>query len=384
VNIIDYAGGVFQEYVIDCEKFNRIRDSEDYSDMDFETLMSYIGILGEEPVADSILSQIEKHSSLFNNRNTGFLVVLSDISSVLKNIMADERFLEDLGWLLPVPFRPELSDDGYPNKDLFVELSQVSDITPDTSPPAKAYRIFYNGSLIYRPLTPDMLRTYLCKSNFELYAVCVHTFSNQKIELKRSNSFSGIRIYVDNMLLCDENELIPALQHYGLTKHGNYELIQSVRGIGAMIYITDKQNITANARRTFIDVTDYDSLQFLSMVGEFVDNVYQARYALSRFESAKRRGVLSQEKMDDLREKARQSLIDLARSDISVEAKEHLPPMDFKLLPPADQRRLIKNVITKDMNAQIKKYLSLTDAYDPDTCFIDFKAWLSASQYTNP
>ena len=124
-----------------------------------------------------------------------------------------------------------------------------------------------------------MLRDYVCKSNFK-YAVGFHTFKCDKIAIDKNNSFSGIRIYIDNMLLCDENELLQSLDHYGLLEHTSNGQLQSVRRIGAMIYITDKVSISANARRTFIEVTDNDSLEFLKMLAEFVNTIYDTRYAL--------------------------------------------------------------------------------------------------------
>lgn len=380
INIIDYANCKFQEFIIDGEKYADIRKSEEYNDLDFDTLMFRIGTLLENS-AKNIGNLIGGHSDLFAKRNTGFLVVLEDITTVLRNVMEDEQFLDDLGWLLPVPFKPELvspainENTGY---ELFSELAQPIDSSLNTAIPAKSFRIYYNGERIYRPITCDMLRTYLCQSNFAQYAICVHTFSNKKIELNRKNPFSGIRIYIDNMLLCDENELIPALHQYGLTRHGTYELIQSVRGIGAMIYIIDKVNISANARRTFIDVTDEDSFRFLALIGEFVNSIYQARYALSGYNSAKLKDENDQDKLNDYRKTAQKALEILAKREVELEDK-YKEPADFSSLVITEQKRIIKNTISKEINTCIKKYLSQTADFNPETCFKDFKTWLSVN-----
>ena len=67
--------------------------------------------------------------------------------------------------------------------------------------------------------------------------------SREDFFIENDNDFKGIRIYIDNMLLCDEKELLQALAHYGLLSHTINGQLQSVRGIGAIIYITDKVNI---------------------------------------------------------------------------------------------------------------------------------------------
>ena len=383
INIIDYANRVFQEYVIDCQEYAKIRDHEDSDSLGFNELMTRIGTLSDEPNTSEILGLLKGYRELFIDQNSGFLVVLRGIKPVIKNIIGDNKILEHLGWLLPVPFMPELLNptDKADVSDwlLFTELSQPANTDPGAQIPARSFPISFCGKKIYRPLTRNMLRTYLCKSNIEQYGICVHSFSNERIVMTKDNPFSGIRIYYDNMLLCDENELIPALQQYGFTNRGAYELIQSVRGVGAIIYITDKANLSTNARRTFIDVTDLDSLRFLELLWEFVDSIFQARYALSKYASAKRRGDNNQDKLYSIREAARQSLAILARSDITIETADDMGDADFELLPKGEQKRIIKSIISAEVNTQINKYLSQTDEYRPDTCLDDFKTWLFAN-----
>ena len=383
INIVDYRNRVFQGYDINCDKYREIQKSELYHELDFDALMSHMGVFIDAPDIGEIISMVNGHDDLFVDRNTGFLVILKNISTVLRNVIEDDQLTENLGWLLPAPFLPEIVTRSAENEnsyELFSELMYQNPLNNSDPIPAKSYKIFYNGSPIYRPLKNDMLRTYLCKSNLEQYAICVHAFSNKKIEIDRKNPFSGIRIYIDNMLLCDENELIPALQQYGLIRQGStHEVIQAVRGIGAMIYITDKVSISANARRTFIDVTDEDSFNFLELIGEFVDSIFKARYALSGYDAAKRREDTENERLSSLRETAQQSLEILARSNIILEVEEAPAPIVFNALSKTEQKRMVRNVINKEVRSNLKKYLSQNEEYNLETCFDDFKTWLGAN-----
>ena len=54
------------------------------------------------PVPYKLLSQ---HSDMFQDRNTGFLVILEGISKVLSLAISDKNFEEALNWLLPLPFQ---------------------------------------------------------------------------------------------------------------------------------------------------------------------------------------------------------------------------------------------------------------------------------------
>ncbi len=382
INIVDYQQNRFQTYTIDCQKYAQLRKNGELNNLQFVDLMKSISHFEEHPDASTIKTILSSKdsNSLFEHRNTGFLVILSSISLVLNAAVDERSFLENLSWLLPVPFQEELlspggSDDTH---ELFLDLSKAPAFSDDFTMPAKAFNISYNGNSIKRPITRSLLRDYLCKSNLEQYAVCVHTFSNAGIAINNKNSFSGIRMYIDNILLCDESELIPALQQFGMISHTVNETIQAVRGIGAIIYIVDKVNISANARRTFIDVTDEDSFNFLKLVGEFVENIFQARYALSGYYSAKKKEEVSKNSLDELRKKAEDALIKLARQDIVLE-EDPIPKKSFLDLPTADKRRIIKSKISKDMNARIKRYIDQITDFSLDSYFEDFITWLNAN-----
>ena len=380
VNIVDYEQKRFQTYAIDCQKYTQLRKNGDLNNLQFADLMKLISTLEEYPDTSEIDEILSPYASLFERHNTGFLVVLDSISSVLNAAISEESFSENLSWLLPVPFQDDLLSprNGDDTHELFSDLSSVAAFSNEFTVPAKAFNISYNGNSLKRPITRGLLREYLCKSNMDQYAVCVHTFSNSGIAINNKNSFSGIRMYIDNILLCDESELIPALQQFGMISHTVNETIQTVRGIGAVIYIVDKVNISANARRTFIDVTDEDSFNFLKLIAEFVENVFQARYALSGYYSAKKKEETTKGNLGELRAKAENALVKLARHEIFLE-EDSLPNKDFRDLQPAEKRRIIKSKISKDMNVRIKRYIEQIADFNLDTCFEDFITWLKAN-----
>ena len=381
VNIINYKNRCFQVCSVDCQKYTQLRKNGSLNALQFADLMDVISEYDDHPDASIIEGHIRDYYSLFEIRDTGFLVIMESISPVLNATIEDQNFLENLSWLLPVPFEDELlsaNADGDSIHELFQELSSNSLSKSQTVVPAKSYSITYDSKQLKRPIFRERLREYLCKSSLEKYAVCVHTFSNTGITINNNNPFSGIRIYVDNILLCDESELIPALQQFGMISHTVNETIQAVRGIGAVVYIVDKVNISANARRTFIDVTDEDALNFLKLIGEFIENVFQTRYALSKYYSAKKRTDNDRESLITLREKAEKALMRLASKDVLLE-DDPVEVKDFVDLELTEKKKIIKTKITKDINTRIKRYLDQTTDFSIDTYFKDFLIWLKAN-----
>lgn len=381
VNILDYNGLQFQTYTISCLKYAELRKEGRLNNLDFSELIKLISEFKDRPDVSKIQKLLEPYASTFRNRNTGFLVILEDISPVLKGTMADRKFEENLAWLLPVPFKEELLTQKGTNDDkheLFISLSTELAFSNNISAPAKSFDIYYNQKQIFRPISREFFRNYLCKSNMNQYAVCIHTFSNTGININNKNPFSGIRIYIDNILLCDETELIPALQQFGMISHTANEIIQTVRGIGAVIYIVDKVNISANARRTFIDVTDEDSLDFLRLIGEFVESIFQARYALSNYYNTKKKDDSTKESIAGLKERAEQALIKLARQEIVFE-DEQIQERSFADMSLTEQKRVVKGKISKNLNSKIKNYIEQATDYNPNTCVEDFITWLKAN-----
>ncbi len=376
INICDYHSKKFQKYLIDGEKYNEIKKSDDYGSMTFEHLMDEIGVYSECIIGKELektIELLEPYSDIFVMRGTGFLVVLEDIREILIDTIDSKELKNDLGWLLPVKFKDELFKGE--QEQLFRDMVEEDE---DKIIPAVAHNVFFNGDMIERPIESKMLRTYVCSIDLK-YAVGFHSFMHDKIAVMKDNPFAGIKIYIDNMLLCDENELLPALKEYGFIEHTVNELIQSVKGIGAMIYITDKVNISANARRTFIEVTDQDSIDFLKLLAEFVENIYTARYALSNYASSKKKADIEREKLNALKEKANNALSILAREEIIREdSEEHIPK--FSELSENEQKQIIKKKIVSEINVQIRNYLLQTNTFDYENAYHNFMIWLLASQ----
>lgn len=370
INIYDYQNQCAQTYEIDSKRYNLIKASEEDSILSFSELMTRIGRCSEIKINEyEYFEEIKKHEKLFAATNTGFVVILKDIKSVLKNTIEDDCFEDKLKWLLPVDFMSDLynSQEGQLFKDLTIS---GNDFTP-----IKFCHIFYNDVELFRPIKQENFRGYLCKNDFK-YAVGFHTFSGNKIAIDKNNDFSGIRIYIDNMLLCDENELLQSLDHFGLLEHTLNGQLQSVKGIGAVIYITDKVNIVANARRTFIEVTDNSSLEFLKMLAEFVNIIYDTRYALSNYFSAKNKQKMDEQKLFALRQKALVNLRELAKEKIELPSESEENALEFESLSVTEQKRAIKKKIELFYEKDLKQYLKEISKFDFENAYCDFIRWV--------
>lgn len=380
ININSFKNDDFQRYFIDGEKYNNLKNQDNFSELDFESAMDQIGTYTEKLSGDDLIeirSILSDYKKIFANQDTGFLVILEDVSIILNQILDsknEDNLIKELGWLLPVKFQDELLQSN--EKQLFKDLMEPLENT--TVIPAKAYNITFNNNKIERPIKADMLRDYTCVINLK-YAIGFHSFYHDRITVTKGNEFSGIKLYIDNILLCDENELIPSLQRYGLTTHSINELVQTVKGMGVIIYITDKINISANARRTFIEVTDSDSYDFLEILAEFVNNIYDARYALSKYSSAKNSIEKSSGKIKELRESANAALQKLARDEIIIDSEDKTATA-FNDLNPVDQKKAIKKRISAFMNQKIKEYLLQLPSIDYDNAIRDFTNWFCSNK----
>lgn len=372
MNIVDYAKRIVQTYTIDSEKYEEIKNNEFFTSLSFEKLMNIIGEYGESATDDSqdLFYEIQKYDNLLKVNNSGFLVVLNDITMVLKNTINDGDFLQQLAWLLPVNFNDDLYKSA--TRELFEEITDEDD---NGVIPAQYCDIYYNDHKIFRPIREEMLREYVCKCDFK-YAVGFHTFNGDKIAIDKNNDFSGIKIYIDNMLLCDEKELIQSLENYGLLEHTVNGQLQSVRGIAAMIYITDKVSISANARRTFIEVTDSNSIEFLKMLAEFVNRIYDTRYALSNYVSAKRKQQVGEEKLKELRAKALVNLQNLAKENIELTIEEDNEENNFNNMSVTEKKRYIKKKILFQLDNKVKEYIMQLDSLEFSGAYEKFIKWL--------
>ena len=373
INIYDYKNKKIQIYSIDRVKYDNIKKSEMEKQISFTELMKQIGFYEETEFDKNELvnSCINKYEDIISKSNSGFLVILENISPVLRNTIDSDEFFSNLQWLLPVDFSEEIYSST--QRDLFIDLTHKN---KEEIIPVRFCDIAFNDKSIFRPITKDMFRDYLCKTSFNNFAVGFHSFKGDRICIDQNNSFSGIRIYIDNMLLCDENELLQSLENYGLLSHTLNGQIQSVRGIGAMIYITDKVNISANARRTFIEVTDNDSLLFLKLIAEFVNTIYDTRYALSNYISAKQKQDKNLQKLQDLRSIALDNLRKLAKANVELTNDEE-DNRPFEQLDISEQKRIVKKKISNQIDMKIKEYLNVTNFFELSSVYEDFIVWLN-------
>lgn len=372
INIRDFTNDKAQLFSIDNSRYEALKSNDGYSTLSFSDLMDQIEERNESANLKNCVidyNEAQQYLKIIEKTNTGFLVVLENISSVLKNTIENNGFLKDLQWLLPVDFDDNLYDSN--QKELFKDLTTASD---SNVVPVKCCRIYYGDEQILRPIQKEMLRDYVCKNNFK-YATGFHSFKGDRILIDKSNPFSGIRIYIDNMLLCDENELLQNLDNYGLLSHTLNGQLQSVKGIGAMIYITDKVNISANARRTFIEVTDNDSLEFLKLLAEFVNTIYDTRYALSNYASAKVKQAVDAQKLNDLKETALVNLKKLAKENIEIPI-DTAAENEFEMMSIAEKKRAIKSKISFNLDKKLKEYLKGLDIYDLQNAYENFFEWL--------
>ena len=371
INISNYASKELQCYSIDGTKYEQLKASGEDKGLGFTEMMEIIGTSFSQKNAELTTSyekKINKYKDLLEKTNSGFLVVLEGVSTVLNATIESDNFFENLQWLLPVDFEEDLysSEKG----ELFKEFT----VEDNGSLPIISYcKISFNDDPIYRPIKKNMLRDYLCKNNFK-YALGFHTFNRSKIAIDRNNIFTGIRIYMDNMLLCTEDELLRSLDNYGLLTHTLNGQLQSVRGIGAIIYITDKVNISANARRTFIEVTDTDSIEFLKLIAEFVNTIYDTRYALSNYMNAKDKHEQNAEFVMRLKENALVHLKKLAKENI--ELPEDPETISFETLSVLEKKKMIKKNISQNIDIKLKNYLSQLNVYDLENSFERFLEWL--------
>lgn len=388
VDILDYESEKYRVYSIDCKKFREIKNTEAVLENDVESLMDIIGkdytAFSDITDFDSVFIQnfIKEKQKLFKKRNTGFLVVMEEISKVLADTISSDKFVEELSWLLPVGFKEELFN--VPEYGSLIKGLSEEKIT-DTIP-AKGYPIYLNylnddPIVIERPITTGLLRDCVCKRLFvdgqeNIYAVAFYTFSNFKLTVDKKNLFSGIKVYIDNMLLCDENELLSVLKNLNLTTSTQNELMVSVKAVGVMLYIVDKVNLSANARRTFIDITDNEALAFLKLISSFITEIYDLRYALSKYAVGIDKYQANVSKVEDLRNNAQAALDQLSQETVKLPAFSQERHTKFEDLSISEQKKIVKRIILAKINEFIKSYFAAATEFKEISAFEDFKTWL--------
>lgn len=367
INIVDRMKEEFQIFWIDGQKYLENKNSDLYKSMSFEAVMDEISnfdSISNFPNFEIINKYIKEMEG-----NTGFVVYMSGISQVLKTKTSSIGFGQELSWLLPVPFMDEvLKSEEY--GDSFNQLI----IPTENSEGIKSYTIVWNGEQLYRPIGVSNLRKHVVITDMG-YATCLHSFSSRKIAIDNSNPFSGIRVYIDNMLLCDEREIVQNLDHFGLLNRSTNGMIQTLRGIGAVIYITDKESIAANARRTFFEVTDNDSIDFLEKIGLFADAVYDTRYALSNYASALKNEADGIEIDVEMKKKEALACLNrLAQQEMEL-AEEKISEEVFASMSVSEKKREIKKSISRKVNAELKQYIKSLTKLDYSNSYIEFIEW---------
>ena len=369
-NILDYSKNEFQQYSLDGKKYTKEKNTEQIQNLTVEEFLEMLssGSINYQDI-NMYLNMSDEVKRFFEKNNRGFLVIMENISPVLRTTIDSEKFEMNLSWLLPVDFRPELNDV---DDDICRIINNLrADNQEDAA--ARFCNIYYNDKKIFRPIGVGDFRNTVFQNDFE-YAVGMVTFNGQKIQIDKNNDFSGIRIYLDNMLLCDESELITALANYGFLNHSVNGMIQAVRGIGAMIYITDKTNISANARRTFIEVTDNYSLEFLRLLAEFVNDIYDARYALSDYASVLRDKTKNQEEIEKKKKNALSELCKFVSEKVAIEEID--VQIDTTELSVQEKKAIIKKSITTQIGKELKNFIKQYDVEEMDSYYEDFLCWL--------
>ena len=380
VNILDRKDCKYQIFWIDGEKYIQNKDSEIYKSMSFEELMNEIGNFENEDAA--ITEIVNKYFDKLEG-NTGFAVYMVEMSQVLSKKTMSPAFEQELSWLLPVPFLDEVVCD-----EKYGPIISQAIFDEGNHERIHSYTILWNETKLNRPIRISDLRKHLFITDMG-YAVCLHSFNSNRIAIDNSNPFSGVRVYIDNMLLCDEREIVQNLDHFGCLKKSSNGMIQTLRGIGALIYITDKESISANARRTFFEVTDNDSIDFLEKIGIFADTVYETRYALSNYASALNNSNAGIEvNVKEKKEEALACLNRLAKQEIEL-SEEILPEEEFALMSVADKRREIKKSISRKTSADLKQYIKELSRYEYLDAYKEFIEWcvkrnnVSLEEYEN-
>lgn len=392
VNILSYKDEEYQVYSVDCKAFRKKKITQEFLTSSVTDIMKQIGDVYADlkEVNDftdtAVRNLLKDRADYFETRNTGFLVVMEDVSQVLEETVTASTFIKDLSWLLPVPFKEELIiHDKYGMLIQGLGEEKVKDTVP-----AKNFPIWLHldgdKQQLERPITVDSLRDYVFVRKFNdaqgrVYAIALYSVSNRKIAIDRKNSFSGFRIYIDNMLLCDENELLTMLKNLNLTVNTQNELLQSVQGVGVMLYIVDKVNLSANARRTFIDVADTEAIDFLRLISDFIVEILKARYALSAYSRDVAKHTEGRAKLEALRKNAIDALQTLANNAVQVElALSKADEVDFDDLATNEKRKIIKKIIMDGIGAKVKEYVELVTEFKKENAYKNFVDWLTSTR----
>ena len=368
INVLNYKNKEMQGFSINYQKYIDLKKENNYTSIRFEDAMDRIGgLLDSNAVVAYMQDLCGNYAEFLKETNTGFIVILRKINRVLVSVLDNQNFEKKLQWLLPVDFDEEFKK----TKETLVEALKYED--NETVPAVKAYNIYYQGNKITRTIDKEGQRDYFCQTDFAGYGRAIYSFSRSKIAINSKTDFTGIKVYIDNVLLCEEEELVDQLQKYGLLDRSVNEMIQSVKGVGVLLYITDKLDIIANARRTFFEVTSQDAFAFLRLLAEFIEKIIKARYDLSKYNSALKKENEHAETVTKLRENALISLQNLAQERVELSFKEE----DYAKTV-EDKKRYYKKAILNTINERLKIFIAQKgeeDFINVDTAVNDFLMW---------
>src|SRR5699024_8643125 len=96
----------------------------------------------------------------------------------------------------------------------------------------------------------------------------------------------------------------------------------------------------------------------------FIEKIYKARYALSKYSSGKKNMEINSQKLKDLKDLANEALVDLAAEKIVLPPEENETKRDISDLTETEKKKVIKKKLTKELNEQIKLYLAQVTSFD--------------------
>lgn len=383
VSFTSYSKKQMEVFELNGAEYKLLRQ-QGFNDKSYEEIMNAIGTYEDLSLSrkEEILSDISEYSYLFEESDTGFLVQLIQCSNVLLNVIEKPDFFEELEWLLPVAFDDSILFCESVEEFRMLGEPQVLSFNGNEKQtqiiPTESFDIAFDNHKLTRPFKYDDLRDYTCIKDLK-YGKCVVTFSVTKLDIIRGNSLTGIKIYLDNVLLCDESELIPMLAKFNVISNKSVnDLIQSCKSIGALLYITDRISISANARRNFIEVTDEASFEFLRLISEFVRNIYEARYAMSKYQSYLKKKIEETETDATRKEKEKEKLKQRAQEALKVLGDYKCPDLSEEVVQNSrkDEKEFIRKRILRYITDKIREYMYQVVELDSNDPVDSFLNWL--------
>lgn len=307
VNITNYTSNEFEYFTINGYKNiddNNTIDSleikyrgAEFCPLSYEALMNYIGEFHTSKDATaSIIEYLSKYNDLLKKTNTGFLVIMEGLSMPIRMDADNDAFIQNLKWQLPVDFESALYEPKYFN--LIGEIIQtVVSANPEKPREALFCEISYNDIPLYRPIDKTILsQNYFCRNYFGVdplignitvdLAVGLYAF-NRSLSTKfknddyepavsytdKDNAFCGIRIYVDNMLIADTDEVMSLLETCKSIYDFRKDLLRKTMNI--IIYITN-DIATKDIKKELVVADNEYLIKTLKAISEFLNRIYTA------------------------------------------------------------------------------------------------------------